>query len=143
MSPCRHAVVQRERPAAEDAATEGEVRCGQRGFSLIELLVSAFILGALAAIAAPTFLGQRECAWEAQAETELRNAVIQHEGSRVGDGGYLDVDPAAFVSSAKVTLDFATRSSVQYCLEALHARLPGRPVRHFNSASGAFGAGAC
>ncbi len=56
---------------------------GDKGFTLIELLVVIIIIAILAAIAIPTFLGQRSKAQDSSAKSLVRNAMTAMESAYV------------------------------------------------------------
>src|SRR5437773_7645856 len=65
-----------------------KLRNEEEGFTLIELLVVILIIGILAAIALPSFLGQRNKGWDASAKSNARNMVSQLESCYVDGETY-------------------------------------------------------
>ena len=104
------------------------------GFTLVELLVVVIIIGVLAVIAIPTYLGQRERAFDAQLTSDLRNAAIRMEqGLRLNDGVYTASALDDFVATQGVITVSSVTSATAFCLTA---SLAGLPDRVWDSAAG-------
>ena len=103
-----------------------DLKGADRGFSLIELLVVMLIIGTLAAIAVPVFLGQQDSAKDTQAVSDLglaKKALILW--STDNEGAYTtslaDLSDYGYSNTAAVTgtaIDI-TVDNDRFCIEAL------------------------
>lgn len=126
----------------------------EEGFSLVELLVVTLILGVLATIAIPNYLGQREKAQEQAAQSTLVNATRAVGAYLVENDEFADADEMATALAAEqssytwttdpvstprdisvaveadnTSLQLATRSDAGTCLY-LRFRSNGNSARH-------------
>jgi type IV pilus assembly protein PilA len=117
----------------------------EEGFTLIELLVVVIIIGILAAIAIPTFLSQRERAWESELTSAIRSAALEIEADATQNQGQYPattagqpiVDPFEVRPGADpLTLTYASTDTAAFTIVGSHPQLDTTRTREYDSAAG-------
>jgi type IV pilus assembly protein PilA len=96
----------------------------EKGFTLIELMIVIAIIGILAAIAIPQFSAYRKRAFNASAESDVRNLATAMEAYYVDFSKYAagsaNLSGYGYIGSSGVTVQSCAGDATSYTLRAYH-----------------------
>ncbi len=101
-------------------------RRGQKGFTLIELMIVIAIIGILAAIAIPQFTAYRQRGFNAASQSDLRNAATAQEAFFTDNQKYATAGEEAllknfgYIPSANVKFAITAGDTKGYTMTAKH-----------------------
>jgi prepilin-type N-terminal cleavage/methylation domain-containing protein len=97
---------------------------GQKGFTLIELMIVIAIIGILAAIAIPQFTAYRQRGFNAAAQSDLRNAATAQEAYYTDGQTYssvtADLTTRGYTASSNVTMNSCVGDTTGYTMQTQH-----------------------
>jgi len=101
-------------------------RAGEKGFTLIEVLIIIAIIGILAAIAIPTYASYRNRSYDSAVMSDLKNAAIAQEAYFLDNETYspvitnLETLPYNFYRSRDVSIIVTSADAESYTMTAVH-----------------------
>jgi len=98
---------------------------GQKGFTLIELMIVIAIIGILAAIAIPQFTLYRQRGFNAAAQSDLRNAATAQEAYFTDNAASYaassaDLTTRGYTPSANVSVSVTSGTANTYQMTSVH-----------------------